>query len=213
LDITPLAQAFADLDDVRVLGLVEGKVRTGESPLAILAEIQSGMTVFNEQCRSGNFFISDLILAGDIFQQSMRLIEPIMDSEEKALKGPVIVLGTAQGDIHNLGKDILAVLLKAAGFRVVDLGVDVPPQAFVSAVGEKGAELVGISGLITTSFEGMKATVEALAAAGLRQKVQVIIGGGVVNEMACRYCGADAFSTDAIHGIEWCLKNVGGRTN
>jgi dimethylamine corrinoid protein len=212
MDITPLAQAFADLDDVRAAGLVEKKIKAGEPPLAILAELQTGMAIFNEQCRTGNFFISDLILAGDIFQQSMRLLEPVMDSGDKALNGPLMVLGTAQGDIHNLGKDIFGVLLKAAGFRVHDLGVDVPPRAFVDAVSERGAALVGISGLITPSFDGMKATVEALAASGLRQKVQVIIGGGVVNEMACRYCGADAFTTDAIQGIEWCLKNGGGRS-
>jgi methanogenic corrinoid protein MtbC1 len=210
LDVTPLAQAFAELEDERAITMVEEKIRAGESPLSILAELQTGMAVFSEQSRKGDFFISDLILAGDIFQQSMRLLEPHLGGLDEAHQGPLIVLGTARGDIHNLGKDILGVLLKASGFRVVDLGIDVLPQAFVNAVREKNAVIVGISGLITPSFEGMKATVQALEEAGLRHQVRIIIGGGVVNEMACRYCGADAFSTDAIQGVEWCRNASGG---
>jgi methanogenic corrinoid protein MtbC1 len=205
-----LARAFADLDDGLAINLVKDKIKAGENPLAIVAELQAGMDIFSRQCQQGDFFISDLILAGDIFQQSMHILEPLLETTRSNARGPQIVLGTVKGDIHNLGKDILAVLLKASGFTVHDLGINVAPEVFVQKVRESGAGLVGLSGLITPSFDGMKATVQALEAAGLRSTVKVIIGGGVVSEIARQYSGADAFSTDAIQGLDWCKNNSQG---
>ena len=199
-----LARAFADLDDELALKTVRENIEAGIDPLAIVKDLQAGMEMFGEQCKGGNFFISDLILAGDIFQQSMTLLEPLLKKNENSQTGAKIVLGTVKGDIHNLGKDILGILLKASGFDVYDLGINVPPASFVQKLQETEAPILGLSGLITPSFEAMKTTVDALAAAGLREKVKVIIGGGVVSEIARQYSGADAFTTDAIQGVDWC---------
>jgi dimethylamine corrinoid protein len=205
-----LAQAFADLDDELALKTVRKNLEFGIDPLAIVKDLQAGMDIFSGQCKNGNFFISDLILAGDIFQQAMVLLEPLLKKHENSEIGSKIVLGTVRGDIHNLGKDILAILLKASGFEVYDLGINVPPLVFVDKLKETGAPMLGLSGLITPSFDAMKDTVEALTAAGLRDRVKVIIGGGVVSEIARQYSGADAFTTDAIQGVDWCKTTAKG---
>jgi methylmalonyl-CoA mutase cobalamin-binding domain/chain len=115
-----------------------------------------------------------------------------------------MVLGTVKGDIHNIGKDIVATLLKAAGFEIYDLGIDVAPGKFVEKLTETGAPILGMSGLLTPSFGAMKETVEAVEAAGLRDKVKIIIGGGIVTEQVQKYVGADAFTDDAAEGVEIC---------
>ncbi len=204
--ISELAAAFAALDDVAVARLVQSKVESGVDPLSIVQDLQSGMAVFGESCQKGDYFISDLILAGDIFQQSMRVLQPHLAANARPDGSVKIVLGTVKGDIHNLGKDILGLLLSASGFEVFDVGINAAPSAFVEKLSETGAPLLGLSGLITPSFEAMKATIESVAAAGLRQRVKVIIGGGVVNQMVQEYAGADAFSTDALEGVSLCKK-------
>jgi dimethylamine corrinoid protein len=205
-----LSRAFADLDDELALKTVREKLEAGLDPLTIVKDLQAGMEMFSEQCKNGNFFISDLILAGDIFQQSMALLEPLLKKNENSQTGAKIVLGTVKGDIHNLGKDILGILLKASGFEVYDLGINVPPASFVQKLQETKAQILGLSGLITPSFDSMKATVDALAAAGVRDQIKVIIGGGVVSEIARQYSGADAFTTDAIEGVDWCKTTAKG---
>jgi methanogenic corrinoid protein MtbC1 len=204
-----LARAFADLNDEIALNIVKEKIGAGVDPLEIVKELQAGMEIFGEQCKKGDFFISDLILAGEVFQQSMLLLEPLLRNQAAVEDGYKIVLGTVKGDIHNLGKDIFGVLLKASGFEVYDLGINVAPAAFVQKLRETGSAMLGLSGLITPSFDAMKATIEALEAAGLRSKVKVIIGGGVVSEIARQHTGADAFTTDAMQGVDWCKKMAG----
>ena len=117
-----------------------------------------------------------------------------------------VVLGTVKGDIHNIGKDIVAVLLKAAGFEIYDLGIDVPVNSFIEKLKETGAPILGMSGLLTPGFDSMKEVVEALKEAGLRDKVKVVIGGGVVTEIVRRYTGADEYTDDGMAGVEICKK-------
>ncbi|HSW59052.1 MAG TPA: cobalamin-dependent protein [Dehalococcoidales bacterium] len=205
-----LARAFAALDDESALRLVSLKIAAGLDPLAVVKELQTGMDFFSEQCRSGNIFISDLILAGDLFERCMKHLQPRLNGNPASENQPAMVIGTVKGDIHNLGKDIAVVLLKASGFKVHDLGINVQPEAFVQKLKETGAGLLGLSGLITPSFDSMKTTVQAVDSAGLRERVKIIIGGGAVSDLACRYCGADAFCTDAIQGLEWCKMAVSG---
>ncbi len=133
-------------------------------------------------------------------------IEPLLKADRPAHPLARMVVGTAKGDIHNIGKDIVAMLLRAAGFEVFDAGIDVPPEVFVQKVRETGSTILGISGLLTTSFESMKLTVQALETAGLRDSVKVLIGGGIVTEMVQKYVGADAFTDDAPEGIEICKR-------
>jgi len=203
-----IPRAFASLDDNAVLKLVQEKIDLGTEPLEILQELQEGMALFSQNCKEGEIFIADLILSGEIFQQSMILLDPLLKTRKDFPGRVQMVLGTVKGDIHNLGKDILAVLLQASGFSVHDLGINVTPAAFVTKLRETGAQLLGLSGLITTSFDEMKATVEAVEKAGLRNRVKVIIGGGIVSQKVQEYTGADAFSCDAVEGVAICKRLV-----
>jgi methanogenic corrinoid protein MtbC1 len=207
---SPLPKAFAGLDDVEVAKLVREKIETGVDAIVIVKELQEGMNIFSRNCQTGDYFISDLILAGDMFQQSMQLLRPLLKAVDNPDVMTKIVLGTVKGDIHNLGKDILGVLLSASGFEVIDLGINVAPAVFVEKIKETRAPILGLSGLITPSFEFMKATVQALESAGLRKEVKVIIGGGIVSEIVRNYAGADAFSTDAMEGVNLCKQLARG---
>jgi 5-methyltetrahydrofolate--homocysteine methyltransferase len=207
---SPLAQAFASLNENEVAKLISSKIESGMEPISIVKELQAGMNIFGERYKKGDFFIADLIIAGEIFQQSMKLLEPLLQVEAVTNRKTGVILGTVKGDIHNLGKDILGLLLKASGFEVYDLGINVPPSTFVNKLAETRAPILGLSGLITPSFESMKETVQAVAAAGLRNRVKVIIGGGVVDELVKNYTGADAFSTDALEGVQICKRFAEG---
>jgi methanogenic corrinoid protein MtbC1 len=199
-----LIESIADLKLDLVPVLVQEKLDAGEAPLDILMDCRHGMDIVGERYKAGKYFLSELIISGEIFKSAMKLIEPRMTATADEGNAPVVVLGTVKGDIHNLGKDIVAVLLKGAGFVVHDLGIDVKSQAFVEKLKETGATILGMSGLLTPSFDAMKEVVDAVTEAGLREKVKVIIGGGIITEQVRRHCGADAFTTDGQEGVDVC---------
>jgi len=153
------------------------------------------MMKVGKRFETGEYFISDLMLAGDIFKTATAPLEARITAGGGAGKKGKIVFGTVKGDIHNIGKDIVVGLLKAGGFDVLDLGIDVPPRKFVDAVKETRANIVGLSGLLTVAYDAMKETVSALNAAGL--KVKVMIGGGPMTSAVKDFTGADAWGTDA----------------
>jgi len=201
--MSDIPTALADLNEQEVATIVKERMDAGEDPLAILDDCRRGMDIVGERYKAGDYFLSELIVSGEIFKDSMKLIEPHLktDSGSSAAR---IVLGTVKGDIHNIGKDIVAVLFRGAGFEVYDLGIDVKASDFVDKLKETGAPILGMSGLLTPSFDAMKETVEALKEAGLRDKVKVIIGGGIITELVLRHTGADAFTDDGMEGVEIC---------
>jgi methanogenic corrinoid protein MtbC1 len=198
-----LATAMADLEESTVLKLVRQRLDAGDNPMAILASCREGMTQVGKRFETREYFISELIMAAEIFKQAMALLSSRLKTDVIGSRGKV-VMGTVKGDIHDIGKDIVVSLLKAANYDVRDLGVDVPPQKVVDAVKETGATVVGLSGLLTIAFDSMKETVAALTAAGLRSKVKVMIGGGFVSETVQQYAGADAWGTDAQAAVSLC---------
>ncbi len=204
--MSDIAEALADLEEERAAELVKGKIEAGTDPMSILDECRQGMDIVGERYRAGDYFLSELIVSGEIFKDSMKLLEPHLKAHADA--GPLtgIVIGTVKGDIHNIGKDIVAVLLKGAGFEVHDLGIDVAPQAFVDKLKETGAQILAMSGLLTPSFDSMKETVEAVKEAGLRDRTKVVIGGGVVTDLVQRHTGADAFTDDGLEGVDICRR-------
>ena len=201
--MSDIPTALAELNEQEVARLVKERLDVGDDPMSILADCRRGMDIVGERYKAGDYFLSELIVSGEIFKDSTKLIEPHLKANASA-SATKIVLGTVKGDIHNIGKDIVAVLLKSAGFDVYDLGIDVKPEAFVDKLKETGAPILGMSGLLTPSFDAMKETIEAVKEAGLRDKVKIIIGGGVVTELVQRYTGADAFTDDAMEGVEIC---------
>ena len=190
-----LALAMADLDEGKVQELVAAGLAAGASPSHLLDACREGMTLIGQRFETGEYYLSDLIMAGEIFKTAAADL-----AAQGGSSGPTkgkVVMGTVKGDIHDIGKDIAVTMLRGANYEVTDLGVDVPPAKFVEAVQATGAAVVGMSGLLTISFDPMKETVAALAAAGLRDRVKVMIGGGPVTEQVREYVGADALGLDA----------------
>lgn len=204
-----IVDAIVNLDEATALELVKKLIKSGEDPVQILEECRKGMSVVGEKFEIGEFFLSEMIMAAEIFNQIMEQIRPLMKkaSSEKAGR---IVIGTVEGDVHDIGKNIIVALLEAEGFEVIDLGVDVPPDKFVEAIKEYKPDIVGMSSLLTVALESTKRTVEAIEEAGLRDKVKIIIGGGRIDPHAAEYIKPDAFTDNAAYGLKLCKKLMGG---
>jgi len=198
-----LKTALSDLEEDLVLKLVQEQLDAGGDPMTILSDCRDGMAQVGKRYETGEYYVSDLIMAGEIFKQANALVGAKFQTDGGEKRGKVVV-GTVKGDIHDIGKDLVVSLLKAANFEVIDLGVDPPPAKFVDAVKDSGATVVGLSGLLTISFDAMKDTVAALDAAGLRSGVKVMVGGGPVTEQVRTYVGADALGGDAQAAVALC---------
>jgi methanogenic corrinoid protein MtbC1 len=208
LTVTPLTQALGDLDEAAVEAGVKQKLEAGVPALEILDELQKGMTIVGSRYESCDYYLSELVLAAEIFKNSTGQLGTLLEQSATETLG-TIVLGTVLHDIHDFGKDIVGMVLRSNGFKVVDVGVNVPYETFVEAIKANDAQLVGLSCLLTTVFDDMKATVEAIAAAGLRDKVKILIGGGPVDQAVCDYVKADAYCFDAQQAVEAAKKMLG----
>ncbi len=206
--MSSLAEALMELRREDVLAEVGRRVEEGEDPLAILKECQDGMSLVGERFQTGEFFLSELLLSADIFKDASSTLKKTITAERPRDVLGKVVLATLRGDVHDLGKNIFGVLLEAHGFEVHDLGVDVAPEAVVAKVKEVRPDLVGYSALITTAFPAMKEATEALAAAGLRDDLKIMVGGGVTNEEVRGYADADFQTLDASAGVAYCLQVI-----
>jgi len=191
-----LRVALANLEEDLALKLVQEALAEGSQPLEILKACQDGMGDVGSRFEQEEYFVSDLMMSGEIFSAISDLLVPLLKAGGSVSAGTVII-GTVKGDIHNIGKDIVVNMLKAANFNVVDLGVDVPPQVFLDTLRKTGAKVLGLSGLLTLAFDSMKDTIDLITDAGLRDSVKIMIGGGPVDANVCRIVGADDWSGDA----------------
>ena len=166
------------------------------------------MTQVGGQFEAGEYFVPELILAGEMLREISALVKPYLagSTAAESAKAGTIVMGTVQGDIHDIGKDIVFFMLDVNGFAVTDLGVDVPIETFVDKVREIQPDVVALSGFLTLSYDAMRDTVRALEAAGLRDRVKVMIGGGAVDDQIRVYAGADAFGADAMAAVALAKK-------
>ncbi|MHB1344189.1 MAG: cobalamin B12-binding domain-containing protein [Thermoleophilia bacterium] len=204
-----LAQALGDLDEAAVKTMVAEAVAAKRDTLAIVDELQEGMEIVGKKFEADEYFLSELIYAAEIFKQANAPLGESLKSATKETLG-TIVLGTVKNDIHDFGKDIVGMVLTSNGINVVDLGVNVDHQALVDAIREHKPQLVGLSCLLTTVFEDMKDSVAAVAAAGLRDQVKILIGGGPVDQSVADYVGADAYCVNAQVAVETARKYLGG---
>ena len=195
-----IASLIIDLEEEKTLAAVRSALDEGVEPLTLVEELREGMSEVGRRFEEKEYYLSELIMSAEIFKQAIELIEAKLGVATEASKGSVIV-GTVKGDIHDIGKNIVASLLRCEGFEVHDLGVDVPAGAFVSKLQETGAKLLALSGLLTMTFDAMKETVEAVSGAALRESVKIIIGGGPVNESVVEFTGADAYGKDAAEAV------------
>ncbi len=204
-----LVNTLADLKEEEALRIVEEKLRAGEDPLKILSDARGGMEIVGKRFANSEYFIPDLIYSGEILKEITDLVRPKLTKAAEVKRLGKVVFGTVAGDIHDIGKDIVVFMLDVNGFEVYDLGVDVPAQKFVEKVKESGAPIVGLSGFLTLAFDSMKETIEAIKAAGLRDGVKIMIGGGQISEEIRKYTGADAFGKDAMTGVTLAKKWAG----
>lgn len=193
-----LSIAIAELEEEQVAVLVKELLESGIAPLKIVNSLQQGMAEAGKRFESGVYFLGELIMCGEIMQDSMVVLEPHLLGSNAEYKGN-IVMGTVKGDIHDLGKNIVVMLLKGSGYNVIDLGVDVAKEKFVEAIKESKAPLVGMSVLLTGCQESMKETIDAIRAAGLDTKV--LIGGNYIDNVVRDYVGADYSAQAATDGV------------
>jgi methylmalonyl-CoA mutase cobalamin-binding domain/chain len=203
-----IGQATVDLKHDEVIEKVNKAVQDGIDPLAILNDCRSGMDRVGELFSTGEYFLGELMLSGNIFKDVMEIVEPMLASSLSENKKGILVIATPQGDIHDLGKNLVATLYKASGFEVHDLGVDVPPEKIVEAVEKTNADILGLSALITPAFQNMKKTVDMLKDKKLRDGRYIIVGGGVVTATVKDFVGADLWTHDPKEGIENSLKFI-----
>ncbi len=194
---TPLSEAILAMDEDGALKIVKERLDAGEAPEAVLEDAKGAMTTLGEKFACEEVFIPELIMGGEIMKGIATELKPRITADAAAEKRGTIVIGTVHGDIHDIGKDVVCMMLEVSGYDVHDLGIDVPVGAFVAAIGEHQPEVVGLSGLLTLAFDAMKDTVEGIAAAGLRDQVKVMIGGSPIDEQVCAYAGADGWGRDA----------------
>lgn len=197
-----LAGAITKLDEDKAAELVKERLQAGVKPMEIVERLQEGMAEVGRLFETGEYFLSELINAGEIMRGIMADLEPRLVGESGKNRG-TIVIGTVKDDIHDLGKDIVVMLLKGAGYKVIDMGVDVPAEKFVEAVKEHNAPLLALSVLLTGCLDSMKEAVTAAKNSGLA--VKVLVGGAIVDERVKEYCGADyasAIAGDAVKVAE-----------
>ncbi|MCB8944487.1 MAG: cobalamin B12-binding domain-containing protein [Ardenticatenaceae bacterium] len=199
-----LINAITDMREDDAIKLTHALLEAGAAPLDILDACRAAMDVIGKRFETGEAFIPELILAGEMLTAVSNIIKPRLAEETTSEKLGKIVIGTVEGDIHDIAKDIVVFMLEINGFEVTDLGVDVPPARFVQAVQETGATVVGLSGFLTLSFDPMKETVAALRGSGTN--VKIMIGGGQIDEQIREYANADAYGADAMAAVALAKK-------
>ena len=204
-----LVNMLADLKEQEAIKVVEDRLKAGDEPLKILEDARKGMEIVGKRFASSEYFIPDLVYSGEILKSVTELVKPKLAKVEESKKLGKVVFGTVAGDIHDIGKDIVVFMLDVNGFEVHDLGIDVPVQKFVDKIKETGAPIVGLSGFLALAFDSMKQTVDAIKAAGLRDNVKVMIGGGQMSDEIKNYTGADAYGKDAMAGVTLAKKWIG----
>jgi methanogenic corrinoid protein MtbC1 len=197
-----LADALVALDKDAAMAATEQALSRGQDPLALVNEAREGLELVGDKFDCGDYFLMELMRAAQIFQSVADVLNPkIVEVYGGVEATGRVVLGTVAGDIHDLGKNIVKILLECRGAEVIDLGVDVPTEKFVQAVQEYRPQVLGMSALLTASVSEMNRNVEALAEAGVRDQVKVILGGGIVGEIDQAMLKADYATIDANAGI------------
>ncbi len=205
-----LVSALADLKEKEALEIVQNRLDANDDPLSILGDARRAMGTVGKRFENREYFIPDLVYSGEILKEITAMVQPKLTGAVEVKRLGKLVLGTVAGDIHDIGKDIVVFMLDITGFEVYDLGVDVPTQQFIEKIKETNAGIVGLSGFLTLAFDSMKETVEAIKAAGLRDGVKIMVGGGLIDDEIRKYTGADAYGRDAVAAVSLAKKWVGG---
>jgi 5-methyltetrahydrofolate--homocysteine methyltransferase len=204
-----LVQLIADMEEEQALALIKDMLDHNVDPVSILDDCRAAMSVVGQRFEAGEYFIPELILAGEILKSISAEVKPRI-KQSGTRQGAKVLLGTVKGDIHDIGKDIVNFMLDVNGFQVTDLGVDVPIATFIDKIKELQPPIVALSGFLTLSYTSMKDTVDAIVTAGLRDKVKIMVGGGTIDQQVCDYVKADAFGKDAMIAVALAKQWTGG---
>jgi 5-methyltetrahydrofolate--homocysteine methyltransferase len=196
-----LSDAIVNIREDEALEITQALIDKGEDPITILDKCTEAIEEVGKRFEAGTYYLPELLMSGEMLKRISDLVKPSMKQDVIAEKKGKVLIGTVQGDIHDIGKNIVSFLLDINGYEVRDIGIDIPPADFVEAVKAFEPQVVGLSGLLTLAYDAMKETVQALAEAGLRDKVKVMIGGGQMSDKISDYVGADAYGKDAMHGV------------
>lgn len=205
-----LVEALSTMKEKEALAIAEDLLQRGTDPLHILQACKMAMAIVGDNFASGKYFLPELVMAGEMLLKVSAILKPKLQTSRQGEHVGCVVLGTVEGDLHDIGKDIVGLMLEVNGFEVTDLGIDVPPARFVESVKEHDPQVVALSGFLTLAFDSMKATVEALQQAGLRDRVKIMIGGGQIDEEVLRHTGADDYGLDAMDAVTMAKRWVGG---
>jgi len=195
-------KALVGLKEKEVKSLVSQKIEEGMSVDDIMDQLQEALIEIGNRFEREEYFIPDLIYSGAIMKDAVALLGPLSDDKSRSSKGKVVV-GTVFGDVHDIGKGLLVMILSNAGFEVIDLGVSVEPKKFVDAIKESGAKVVGMSCLLTISFGAITDTVNAIKEAGVRDNVAIMVGGAPVTDLVAEKTGCDYYGKDAFSGVKF----------
>ena len=200
--MSELSQAMADLREDDIKAVIKEKCSAGVSAAEILGECQDGLAEVGGRFEKGEYFISELMYAGEIMKDIMKDIGPLLgDSAGDAADKQTVVMGTVEGDIHDIGKDVVTLMLRGAGYAVVDLGVNVPAAKFAEAVEKHNPIMVGMSVFLTTCCKAIEQTVEAIESTGLRDKLSIMIGGAAASDFVAERTGCDCYGATAVDAV------------
>ena len=208
INFDELAEAMGDLDkDIMTEALEQVMSEGGADAQKAMEACQKGMDIVGSRFEEGEYFVGDLIYAGELMTKAVDILKDALvagdGSDQVKAK---MILCTVKDDLHDIGKNIVRSMLEAAGFDVVDLGIDVPAEKIIETAKEQGTHIIGLSGVLTLAIDSMKATIDAMKEAGLRDGVKVIVGGAPVNAEVCEQVGADAWASSPQTTIDYCKK-------
>ena len=209
--LAELTEALVSCNPDLTVDLTRHALEEEMEPLTIINEgLVTGMDIVGQKFQDGEYFLPQMVIAANAMQQAMVLLEPELAARQQTVEVPgTLVIGTVQGDIHEIGKSLVATMMSAKGFRVHDLGVDVPAEVFVEKVKEADADLLGLSALLTTTMTAQRDVIEALEEAGIRDRVKVILGGAPISQEWADTIGADGYAEDVIGAVELSKRLVG----
>jgi 5-methyltetrahydrofolate--homocysteine methyltransferase len=208
-----LLDAIADMREDEALELAKGMLDAGDDPIRVLELCRMAMETVGKRFQDGEYFLPELILAGEMLERIGEMAKPLIQAgggAGAAKKHGRVLIGTVHGDLHDIGKNIVTFMLDINGYEVKDIGIDVPVERFVEEIRAFQPSVVGLSGFLTLAFDSMKETIDAIAKAGMRDKLKIMIGGGQVDETVRAYTGADAYGNNAMAAVTLCRGWIGG---
>jgi 5-methyltetrahydrofolate--homocysteine methyltransferase len=207
-----LLDAIADMREDEALALARAMLDGGEDPLRVLELCRNAMEKVGKRFQDGEYFLPELILAGEMLERIGDMAKPLIQTggAAAAKKHGRVLIGTVHGDLHDIGKNIVTFMLDINGYEVKDIGIDVPVERFLEEIRAFQPSVVGLSGFLTLAFDSMKETIDAIAKAGMRDNLKIMIGGGQVDETVRSYTGADAYGNNAMAAVTLCRGWIGG---